>query len=183
MLEAMKRQQDWIAERIESLEVRSPIDGVWIPSEYIRLDGAMFSQGDSLGIVVDDSMLIVRAIADQRTAALIINEGSTIVELRLAGDPSKFTFGEIERIVPAGSEDLPSAVLGSAAGGEAMLDPSDARGGKLLDAVFEIWIQIDPDVVLMPGQRVVVRFELNYRSLGSQAWRFLRQVIQKRLRF
>ncbi len=183
MLEAMKRQQDWIAERIGSLEVRSPIGGVWIPSEYIRLDGAMFSQGDSLGIVVDDSMLIVRSIADQRTAALIINEGSTVVELRLAGDPSKFTFGEIERIVPAGSEELPSAVLGSAAGGEAMLDPSDARGGKLLDAVFEIWIQIDPDVVLMPGQRVVVRFELNYRSIGSQAWRFLRQVIQKRLRF
>ncbi len=125
----------------------------------------------------------MRAIADQRTAALIIKEGNEVVEMRLAGDPSRFAYGEIERIVPAGSEELPSPVLSAAAGGEAMIDPSNASGNKLLDAVFEIWIHIDQDVSLMPGQRVVVRFELEYRSLGSQIWRFLRQVVQKRLRF
>jgi putative peptide zinc metalloprotease protein len=183
MVDATKRQQAWVLERMQSLQVRSPIDGVWIPSENLRRDGAVFSQGDSLGLVVDDTSLVVRAIADQRTAALIIKEGSEIVEMRLAGNPSKFSYGEIERIVPAGSDELPSAVLGTAAGGEAMLDPSDVRGGKLIDAVFEIWIHLDQDVAYLPGQRVAVRFELKHRSLGSQVWRFLRQVVQKRLRF
>lgn len=183
MVDATKRQLNWIGERVASLEVRSPINGVWMPSENLRRDGAVFSQGDSLGIVIDDSKLVVRAIADQRTAALIINEGSNLVEMRLSGNPGRFSYGEIERIVPAGSEDLPSPVLGISAGGEAMVDPTDARGGKLLDAVFEIWIQLDPDVVLMPGQRVTVRFSLEYRSLGSQVWRFLRQIVQQRLRF
>jgi ferredoxin-NADP reductase len=60
--------------------------------------------------------------------------------------------------------------------------PDDRSGTRAAERFFEI--EVEPaaggPVRFLPGQRVVVRFELSEKPLALQAWRWLLQLIQRR---
>jgi putative peptide zinc metalloprotease protein len=182
---ALQEQLDRTNEQLADLTMTSPIDGRWISFDHEKYGGIYLQRGQAVGVVASLDDLIVRAIADQYLGPRVesdIGIGGE-VEFRVRGQPDLRVRGRIERIPPAGAAQLPSAALGYMAGGALAVDPSDASGTKTSERFFEVVIRpIDArEGILLPGQRVVIRFTMNRRSpMLAQWYREVRQVIQRR---
>ncbi len=166
-------------ERTRVLRITAPIDGLWVPDDAERLRGAFASRGMRIGTVISPDAMIVRAVAPQGVAALI-GDGSHAVEMRARSRPGTVIGGVSEPIRERARRDLPSAALGAGAGGGVLTDATDERGLRAAETFFEVRITPDDAAGLRPGQRVVVRFELESRPLVQQAARWVGRLVQKR---
>ncbi|TVQ34272.1 MAG: PqqD family peptide modification chaperone [Phycisphaeraceae bacterium] len=178
-IEAIEEQIERVEMDIAALRVRPTIAGVWISPDSERLTGAWVGRGDALGLIAGLDETIVRAVANQRAAAQLRNEASERVEMRIRGRPQALVEGVVTRYLEAGQDRLPSAALGYSVGGATPVDMSDPT--KASERFFEIRIAPEPGAALMPGQRVVVRFDLPAKPLLKQWIRNIRQIVQGRL--
>ena len=181
---ALDEQLRRAEQQLASLALRNPLAGTWISPEIDRIKGGYVRRGAKVGLVAGLEDVIVRATAGQQVAAMLVTEAYPQVEIRVKGRPDTQTGGKILRILPAGQEQLPSAALGYAAGGSMQTALDDQRGTKATERFFEIHIAPAKaaGVRLLPGQRVVVRFEMPAKPLLVQWWRSLRQLLQRRFR-
>ena len=182
---ALEEQIGRIDQQLAALLVRAPQAGQWVAPDLDRLRGAYLRRGDRVGMVASLDELIIRATAGQDVAARVVDEAMPEVEIRLKGRPDICLTGRIERILPAGREELPSPALGYAAGGSIQTDLEDRRGVRAAERFFEIRVKphlgdLPEGVHLLGGQRVVVRFEADAKPLALQWWRSLLQVVQRR---
>ncbi len=180
-LAASERKARHLADRRKLLAVQAPFAGVWISPEADRMVGTYVHRGDSLGTVAYLDDLRIRAVAKQEMAAQVYSEARERVEIRVAGRSHACLAGNIEQILPAGNEHLPSAALGISGGGAIQVDNTDPQGTKSREAVFEIRIRPEPDVGMLPGQRVVIRFRMRDKPLSVQLWQALSRLIQQRI--
>jgi len=184
----LTEQIAYVDDQLGKLAIAAPFKGTWIAPNVDRLRGAYLKQGDRVGIVATDDDLIIRVVADQTVGPRVESEidPGGLVEIRLKGRPDIELTGTIDRVLPAGSERLPSAALGYTVGGSMAVDLKDPEGTKATEPFFEV--VVDPQtslgatVPLYSGQRVVVRFEMRAKPLGVQWWRSLKQLFQKRFR-
>ncbi|MCD4824619.1 MAG: hypothetical protein K8S55_08430 [Phycisphaerae bacterium] len=183
---ALDEQIQRVERDIASLEPRSPIAGTWIAPQIDQAKGRYLHRGDPVGLVVNLRKMVIRAVADQQIAAMLISESQTDVEIRFKGRPDMQLSGKILRILPAGQQQLPSAALGYAAGGSMQTSMEDQKGTKAAERFFEILItprenaNVKPMLKLLSGQRVIVRFTMPDKPLALQWWRSLLQLIQRR---
>jgi len=181
-IEAVDEQIRRVRQDLEALTIRAPHAGAWLSPEGERAAGVYLKRGARVGMLVDPSTPIVRAVASQRLGPLLVEEGDERVEMRVRNRPEAFVEGRVTRILPAGQEQLPSAALGYAVGGGAEVDPTDPQGTRAAERFFEVRIAPDEASGLLPGQRVAIRFKLPDRPLGVQAINRLRQLLQQRFR-
>lgn len=187
-IQSTRGQLKHVQRQIQRLTVRAPFAGTWVDSQLDKQQGAFLSRGTSLGVVATLDRMIIRATADQYLGPRLLSEmqGKT-VEIRVDGEPGLQYTGKIRRILPAGSRQLPSAALAMSAGGKMMTsrDREDQQGGpRSQDPFFEVFVDVqtpEGQPPLLPGQRVIVRFDLVDRPLLEQAWIAGRQLLQRRL--
>jgi putative peptide zinc metalloprotease protein len=167
---------------LETLALRSPIPGVWVAPDADRLVAMRLDQGQRIGVVVDLDHLRIRAVASQQVASRLIEAARTRVEIRVKNRPDLALTGRIQKIIPAGQEQLPSAALGYAAGGATRIDQEDSSGRRAAEPFFEILVapSATASVALRPGQTMALRFETAPKPLFAQGWRTLLQLFQKR---
>ncbi|MFP4106039.1 MAG: hypothetical protein ACLFVU_08105 [Phycisphaerae bacterium] len=173
-LERLRKQRDQLVRR-------SPIEGLWISPQVDRLDGTLLEDNQTLGLVARLDKLRIRAVAGQDQAAVIREMGRIRdISLRVKGAPELQTHATLEKILPAGQERLPTAVLGYGFGGSIATDPEDPEGLKTEERVHEV--RLIPDgsgVKLYPGQRVVVRVKMPTKPLVQQAYIKLLQMLNR----
>lgn len=176
-----------IQKQIDSLQIKSPIQGYWLTPDLNRKIGAQVKRGDPLGMVATLDDLVVTVAADQWNGPRLIQEAGpkAVVDMRIDGWPDTAFSGRISRVLPAGSRRLPSQALGMAVGGRVMNKIDAQSGDEVENEVFEIVIDVDPKHAegqkLMPGQRVMVRFPLQDQTLLTKAWIYVSQIFQQRL--
>lgn len=181
-IDAVTDQLAWVRTQEASLVSSTSKSGQWIAPDLDRLKGGLARRGQGLGMVADLSEMRVRIVLDQRTSALVIAEERPSVEIRARNRPQQFLRATVERVLPAGQRRLPSAALGIAGGGTLATAPDDQRGVQTAEDIFEAWLTLPADHGLLPGQRVIARFELQPRPLLEQGLRAVRQVLQERFR-
>ena len=171
-----------VRQQLADLEIRPPLAGTWVSPNIDRLQGAYLARGQGLGLVATMDDLIVRAIAGQDVAGPLMEDAAERVEMRMDGRPDKQVGGRIKQFLPAGRDRLPSPALAFTAGGPIATKPDDRTGTQTTERVFEIQVIPDPSdqVRLLPGQRVVIRFETSPKPLLAQAKRALLQMLQRR---
>ncbi|MBW1699846.1 MAG: efflux RND transporter periplasmic adaptor subunit [Deltaproteobacteria bacterium] len=181
---ALKEQIERTDQDLRGLVLTSPISGTWIAPDIDRMNGAYARRGKRIGIVADLNHMRIRAVAGQRVAARLVREAHKIVKIRVKGRPDIQLEGRIETIIPAGTEQLPSAALGYAAGGSTQIDPEDPSGRRAVEPFFEIWVipSIEGRKIFLPGQTVVLQFDTSAKPVIVQLWRTLLQVFQRRFR-
>jgi putative peptide zinc metalloprotease protein len=192
---AKKDQIEQIESDIRNLTIRSPTKGVWISPDVDRLKGNYLQKGQQIGLVAnrDPENLIVRAVASQEIGSLLYElqdtENHTIpLEVRIQGRPNPAFTGRIDKILDSAQDVLPSPALGYAVGGPVVTRSDDKQGLMAAEGFFEVHITpeiAEPEnpkdrIMLLPGQRVVVRFDLPPKPLIAQWWRSLLQLIQKK---
>jgi putative peptide zinc metalloprotease protein len=146
-----------------------------LPGRYVR-------EGQQLGYVLPPGSRIVRATISQDDIDLIRNRlRRTTVKLAERLDETRPA--RIVREVPAGRDDLPSKALGGSGGGTLPVDPRDPGGTKTLERIFQVDIELPPDVASAAafGSRAYVRFDHRWEPIGQQIWRRLRQLVLARL--
>ncbi len=159
----------------------------WVASDDERLAGSYVPRGEGLGVVASLDDLVVRVAADQHLGPRLNGEDwvGREVEVKMPARPELSYRGFVERVEPAGSEQLPSAALGFAAGGPIATDARMADGTTAAEAVFEVRVRLEPcpegQPPLRAGQRVAVRFRFEDRPLLGQAVLALRQLFQGRV--
>lgn len=168
-------------EKMDRLTIRSSGKGIWIHEDLERFKGSYVEKGRELGMYVDLNDMLIRAIAPQENAQILRNAESSL-EFRLKGRPDMLFTGEIIRSFPVGQQNLPSAALGYAVGGELKTSVEDQDGTTSAEKVFEIHVEPSADALshINSGQVLILRFDLEPKSLASQAIRSLKQTFQKR---
>jgi len=171
-----------VHQQLSSLRLAAPAPGVWVSPEIEYTSGKYIRRGEDIGVVADLNDLMIRATAGQNTAAVIIEQAKRSVAIRANGRPERTVTGTIEKIFPAGQEQLPSQALGYAVGGSMPVDLRDPQGTKAAEMFFEI--RIRPHLAesdrWLTGQRVIVRITLRPKSLAAQAYHYGRQLFQRR---
>ncbi len=170
--------------QIDELTTRSPIAGTWIAPRMEDLQAAQLKTNQTVGMVSTVDDMVIRALADQDAAPQIQAYLAQIerVDVRLKGNPDVETRAEILRILPAGSQQLPSQAMGYAGGGAIATDPNDPKGLTAAENVVEIRLRAQPrdGVRFWPRQRVVCRFHLPSKPLAYQWARTLRQLFLRK---
>jgi putative peptide zinc metalloprotease protein len=199
-LAILQENQRDLDRQLASLTVKAPLNGVFIAPTLRTKRAAYLKKNDDLGLVADLHHLIIRAAITNDLSATLSGElkdpTKRKVQIRVAGRPDILFTGDIFAFAPAGSKQLPSPALGYQVGGTLNTAPNDQHGTTATEHFFEVRIdhltlqEAPPevremfkntsDIPLLPGQRVVVRFEMAPKPLAVQGWTKLRQVFQKR---
>ena len=112
----------------------------------------------------------------------MIAEADQDVEIRVKGRPRVTFSGQIEKVLPAGQDTLPSEALGYAAGGSMPTRPGPPQDAKAAERFFEV--RIRPAAVdspeLFTGQRVVTRIRMSPKPLLIQWYQAARRLFQRR---
>ncbi|MEX2214146.1 MAG: hypothetical protein WD768_08465 [Phycisphaeraceae bacterium] len=150
---ALERQRVRLKEQIESLNIVSPIDGIWISPDIEQMRGTYLKTGDELGLVASEDALVIRAVTDQTLGPRLMPEVMAIaknqerpakVEIRVKGRPGDWFEGVIpseKDIAPAGHDQLSSQSLGYHAGGSVQVRMDDQSGTKAAEPMFEVKIR------------------------------------------
>ncbi|MDX1432306.1 MAG: hypothetical protein R3286_07630 [Gammaproteobacteria bacterium] len=179
-LAAVSADLDRARERVADLVVLSPADGVLVVPDARDLPGRFLRQGEVFAFVTDDDNPTVRVCVTQDDIGLV-RERLRNVSAMVADWAAEPIPALIERVVPAGTQRLPSRALGTAGGGSVPVDPRDQDGLRTLERVFEIDIALlETPPASHIGRRVHVRFDLGAEPLGIQWYRSLRQLFLER---
>jgi putative peptide zinc metalloprotease protein len=167
--------------RAEDLLVRSATDGTFVVASPDDLPGRYLRKGDLIGYAVDLGTVTVRAVVPQDRIDLVLRD-TEAVHVRLAERLDTPIAGSIRRAVPAASERLPAAALGSGGGGRIAVDPRDASGTTALQRLFQVDIELDtPARLLNVGGRAYVRFDHGVAPLATQWYQDMRQLFLTRI--
>ena len=146
-----------------------------------NLLGRFVRRGELLGYVVGEAASSVRVALPHAQVAQVRDQ-TRRVEVRLSRGLDRALPASIARIVPAATEQLPSAALGGAGGGPFAVDPEDSKGTHALEPVFLVDLSLAPgETVPELGGRAHVRFEHEAEPAVVQGWRALRRLFLKRL--
>jgi len=120
-------------------------------------------------------------VITQEDIALVRNR-QVGVDFKIEGRLDETHSTRSVRLVPAALESLPSASLGSSAGGRYLTEPNDQEGKQLLEKALQLDLALPTDVEDTPyGTRVLVRFRHDAEPIGFQIGRRLRQLFLERL--
>lgn len=168
-------------EHKEGLVIYSPEAGRFIMPKSQDMPGRYVKQGELLGYVVNNNETRVRAVVPQEEIGLIRHHVESIA-VQSVSHPGKTMYAKIDRVVPAGSDQLPSMALGSAGGGDIMVSTNDEKGMTAIQKVFQFELVLKNDTEADHiGSRIYVRFGHGSEPLAEQWYRSLRQLFLRRL--
>jgi putative peptide zinc metalloprotease protein len=192
-LRFVERSLDDAGGRLRDLTISATADGTFVlaPSTGVagnaiacpcpaEATGRFVREGELVGYVVELATVTVRAVVQQGEIDLIRHE-TRATHVRLAErlwDPLP---AAIRRIVPAATERLPAAALGTEGGGKVVVDPRQVEGRTALGKLFQVDLELPTaSGLLNAGGRAHVRFDHGHRPLGQQWYREIRQLFLRR---
>lgn len=167
--------------RAARLLVTSPAAGRLDLARSADLTGRYVEKGQVLGLVRNAAELTARVVVPQQRADRVRRDTRGL-SARLPGQGERALPVELIAEVPAGTRRLPSAALGSLAGGRVAADARDQAGTTALEPVFQFDVRLPSDAAFdYPGARVLVRFEHSAEPLAGRLYRAVRRLLLNRL--
>jgi putative peptide zinc metalloprotease protein len=168
-------------EKLDSLLIRSPADGIFLVPRAEDLPGQFVRKGSLLGYVLKNERATVRVVVSEenfdRNRQLL-----ETIEARMASNMDAVLPGRLLRQIPQASVQLPSKVLSVDGGGLFVLDPGGKSPLSTRERVFEFEVELPLTMdQAMIGTRVYVRFDHGSETLSSHWYRKLRQLFLRRL--
>jgi putative peptide zinc metalloprotease protein len=170
-------------QRQADLTVKAPFTGYLVSPRLNELPDQFLMRGTEVGRVAVLDRLIVKGDIEQDDAELVQptrDNNAPVhiskVEIRLASIPSQSMPGQSVIFLPAAVTDVVDPVLGTAGGGDIMIDPHDPKGLKAESNQFEAHVKLDnANGQYYAGQRAYVRLTLDKEPL---LWQWTRRFLQ-----
>ncbi len=164
--------------RLQQLDIRATSQGRLIMPRQIDLPGSFVRQGASLGYVLAEGELMIRAAVSPTDIHLVQSDTRRAL-VRLTEAAGQSVEAQVRGDMPGATRTLPSAALGDRGGGPFLTEPTDRQGTQLLDPVFLVDLSVAHAMPQHIGERAWVRFEHGYLPLLFQAYRQVRQLFLK----
>lgn len=179
---AANQQVERVTQEVAALRGVAPSAGVWQAAELDQQTGRFFARGSPLGEVLGTAGFEAVAVVAQQDASRLFSGEVRAVRARVSGAVWSPLDTATWSVVPGQRTRLPSAALGWNRGGPIATDPSDGSGVAAREPFFEVRAPlIAPEgVALRHGQTAKVHFRLPAQPLLTQAWRWIRQLVQER---
>lgn len=173
-----------LQEQSRLLEVRASQDGEWVAPELHEQLRSWIPRGQALGEVIDARSFRFVAVMPQEQADIVFQNTFMRAELRLSGQADVSLMLPEVRIIPFQSDKLPSTALGWMGGGDIAVHSQDASGAKAVESFFllqgDIPVEQQQQVTLLHGASGTLRLQSKAQPLAGQAYRALKQLVQKR---
>ena len=167
-------------QRLSALNVKSPVDGMFIIDLPEDAPGKFVQRGDLIAYVRDRSATSVRVVVPQDDEDRV-HERTTRVEIRPIDSMSDVINARIVREIPAATDELPSMSLSLEGGGNIGLDPGSPGNNHAIDRLFVVDLAL-PSNTYLPylGSRIYVRFVHSPEPLAARWYRELRRLLIRR---
>lgn len=167
------------------LEIRAPLDGLWVSPRAGELVGELSPRGRQLGIVIQPPDFEFVAVLAQDDSARLFAHPEPVAEIRLPGQAGRPLPVAQVQLVPGRQNFLPTAALGWSAGGPVKVQPDDPDGLRTAEPYFKAIVRVRPpdEAALLHGQIGQIRFTTGTEPLLRQGWRRFRQLLQQRYQF
>ena len=181
-MKAGREMLQTLHDRQDALLVKAPHEGDWIAPNLDDLVGSWVVRGTPVGEVVNTNQIYLTAIVSQEEASRLFTNELGEASVRLKGQASEEIPVSSRLIVPAESQNLPSASLGWRGGGKVPVELQDNSGVKATEPFFEVRATLVrvPGVALLQGRSGTVRFDLPPEPLVYRWIRRLMQILQNR---
>lgn len=176
---------------IEILDVRTQLLSLNIVSESSGqlslisakdLPGRFVEKGDVVGYIIDFSQVNAQIIIPQSNISFV-RSSTKRIEVKLNSNPGESLEAKMIRDVPLATNQLPSRVLGTQAGGSIAVDARDKEGKQSVSNFFKVEIALPMKLTgKYLGQRVSVRFIHGYESWGEKLLRKTREMIFSKIK-
>jgi len=180
-LQLMDRRLARLEEDRRQLNVRAPLNGMWVAGALDDLKGMRVERGGILGYVIDPDEFIAVAVISQDEARWLFDEsGIHRGRFRLRGSASEPLELVDWQVIPAEQLRLPSPALGWQGGGEIAVSPKDSQGITAMQSFFEVRARVDAegrDLALMHGRTGRIRFRISPEPIWRQVYRRIRQIL------
>jgi putative peptide zinc metalloprotease protein len=171
----------------QQLQVRASQDGEWVAPDLHEQLGTWMQRGQALGEVVDASSFRFVAVMPQEQADIMFQNNFRHAELRLNGQADATLALPQVSIIPFQSDKLPSTALGWLGGGDIAVNTQDPGGTKAIESFFLLQGEIPAaqrlGVTVLHGLSGTLRLQTPAQPLARQAYRALKQLVQKRYAF
>ena len=176
-----------LQEQEQQLQVRASQDGEWVAPDLHEQLGTWMQRGQALGEVVDASSFRFVAVMPQEQADIMFQKNFHQAELRLSGQADATLALPQVSIIPFQSDKLPSTALGWVGGGDIAVNTQEPSGTKAVESFFLLQSEIPGEerqgLTVLHGLSGTLRLQTPAQPLTSQAYRALKQLVQKRYAF
>ncbi|WP_418315724.1 PqqD family peptide modification chaperone [Piscinibacter sakaiensis] len=169
-IERLQAEIDRADQRIALLDVRAATAGRLAMPRQQDLLGSYMRQGKTLGHVLADEDMRIRAAVAGADAHLVRHRLRD-AEVRLADAPRQVLQATPSGDMPAATRQLPSAALSAQGGGPYSTDPTEKDGLHSTEPVFLVDLTLQGTPASRIGGRAWVRFDHGSEPLAMQAWR------------
>lgn len=136
---AVEKELAEVLAQTEHLTLTSPSEGIFVQPRQGDLQGSYYNRGDVIGLIYDNSAVIVTAIVDQMDIEKI-RDHLLNISVMFNTEPGTIYSGKLVQIIPAANNQLPTRFLGSLTGGDVLVDSRDASGTKAMRNNFLIQV-------------------------------------------
>jgi len=180
--EATRQFLDRLLEAQQSLLVRAPHAGLWVAPQLNDIVGSWLERGFATGQLIDTSSFYFSAIVSQNEASRLFTDEIRKTEVKVYGQADQVLPVRSQKVIPADRQNLPSAAVGWAGGGEIAVDMNDQSGTRATEPFFEVRAHVDlvEPVTVLHGRGGRIRFDLPPEPLLHQWIRKFRQLLQSR---
>ena len=178
----LAEEQRELVEDAAALQVVAEAPGLLVGRSDVLVPGRRVARGAEVAALMPDGAMAELRAAIPAGRIEEVRGADARVEIRQPGRVFEPVSGQIVRLAPEATRDLPYPGLAAPAGGPITLDPDDPERRRAADPVY--LAQIDSDLPLDQtaiGALVWVRFDHGASPLAPRIWKAARQVFLSRL--
>lgn len=180
-IDALEYELAQLQTRVENLTVKSQSAGIFYKADLQILEGQYVPRGQLIGYLRSSDNLVIRAVVDQQSLALI-EKGVKQIEFRLAEAPEHIFTASISHESIKSSTNLPSAALGAMGGGRIVVT-QEGEGIVANEGYFSIELKTEQSLGHYGlGGRAYIKFNYGSEPLAPQWWRIGTQLITGRIK-
>lgn len=166
---------------IADLVVRAQTNGIWVAPDADDFMGRWMPRGTQLGQIINPEKFYFVSVIPQKEISGLFTQKINMAQIKLRGQ-SQITINASDiNTIPMEQNHLPSSALGFYGGGDIAVTPGDSSGTRTTEPFYEVRAIVEnrPDALILHGRSGKIKFALGYKPILWQAWRNIRQLVQK----
>jgi putative peptide zinc metalloprotease protein len=184
-LELIERRRQRLLEYRDQMQVRAPVDGLWVAGARPEDQGIWVDRGINVGFMVQTNRMLFRAtVSQQESRWLFEAAGARRARVRLRGGAGAPLEAPQWLVIQAEQTTLPSPALGWFGGGDVAVRQEDPAGTDARDTFYEVRVMLPAeaasDLRVYHGRTGRVRFRVPPETLWEQGYRRVRQLLDRR---